>query len=102
VMHTPGRAAQIGQRGGLRRRVFNPESLAPLETPQTAQDVTRFIATTMTEVRMARLDPRIANALGQLGTVFLKGLELGDLERRVAALEVNRRGGNKAEFANAN
>jgi hypothetical protein len=91
-MHTPGRAAQIGQRGGLRRRVFDPANLSPLETPRTAEDLTAFVAVTMTEVRMARLDPRIANALGQLGTVFLKGLELGDLERRVRQLENNRKG----------
>jgi hypothetical protein len=84
----------------LRRRVFNPENLAPLETPQTAQDVTRFIAMTMTEVRLARLDPRIANALSQLGSVFLRGLELGDLERRVTELERKRNGGKQDESAN--
>jgi hypothetical protein len=85
----------------LRRRVFSPENLAQLETPQTAQDVTRFIATTMTEVRMARLDPRIANALSQLGGVFLRGLELGDLERRVSELERKRNGGKPDEPENA-
>ena len=101
-MHTPGRAAQIGQRGGLRRRVFNPENLRPLETPQTAQDVALFIAVTMSEVRMAKLDPRVANALGQLGTVFLKSLELGDLEKRVRELESNRRGGGQYESQKQN
>ena len=87
TMHTPGRAEEIGRAGGLRRRVFSPDNLAPLETCESAQDVTRFIAVTMNEVRLAKLDPRIANALGQLGTVFLKALELGNVEQRLAALE---------------
>jgi len=99
VMHTEGRAREIGRKGGLRRRVFNPENLSPLETPRTAEDLTIFVAMTMTEVRLARIDPRIANALSQLGGIFLRGLELGELAKRVATLEANRRGeeGNENE-----
>jgi hypothetical protein len=81
--------------------VFNPENLAPLETPQTAQDLTAFVAMTMTEVRLARLDPRIANAISQLGGVFLRGLEVGDLEKRVAELE-KRNGGKQDESTREN
>jgi len=89
-LHTAGRAAQAGQRGGLRRRIFDPSNLVALDVPKSAEDLALWIATTMNECRLARLDPRVANSLGQLGQVFLRALETGDLERRVAALESKR------------
>jgi len=87
LLHTPGCAAQIGRKGGLRRRVFNPENLAPLEAPASAEDIAKYMAVTLVEVRSARLDPRLANSLAQIGMVFLKALEHGNLEKRIAALE---------------
>ena len=56
----------------------------------------------MIETRKSKLDPRIANSLGQLGMVFLKRLELGELERRVRELESNRRGGGQYESQKQN
>src|SRR5579872_3649961 len=86
-MHQPGRAAELGARGGRRRTVFDPSQLTELGTPTTAQELAHFVAVTMLEVRTAKLETGIANCLGQLGSVFLRAIEQGDLEKRIEALE---------------
>jgi hypothetical protein len=74
----------------LRRRVFDPSELAVLATPENAVDLAKFVAITMVETRGGKIDPRVSNAVSQLAGVFLRGIELGELERRVAALEAKR------------
>lgn len=86
TMHS-GRARELGRKGGLRRAVFNPDELADLGTPTDAQDLARFVATCMDEVRKSRLAPGIANCLGQLGMVFLKAIEQVELNVIRAELE---------------
>ena len=79
TMHS-GRARELGRKGGLRRTVFKPEGLAELGVPTSAEDLARFIATCMDEVRKSKLAPGIANCLGQLGMVFLKAVEQTELK----------------------
>ena len=86
TMHS-GRARELGRKGGLRRTVFNPDGLAELGIPTNAQDLARFVATCMDEVRKSRLTPGIANCLGQLGMVFLKAIEQVELNVIHAELE---------------
>ena len=78
TMHS-GRARELGRKGGLRRKVFNPEGLAELGIPTSAQDLALFVATCMDEVRKSKLAPGIANCLGQLGMVFLRAVEQTEL-----------------------
>lgn len=87
TMHAPGGAAACGRVGGKRRAVFDPSQLTELGLPTTAQELAHFVATTMIEVRGAKLETNIANCLGQLGSVFLRAIEQGDLEKRIEALE---------------
>jgi len=86
IMHS-GRARELGRKGGLRRTVFNPDGLAELGIPTNAQDLARFVATCMDEVRTSKLAPGIANCLGQLGMVFLKAIEQVELNVIRAELE---------------
>jgi hypothetical protein len=86
IMHS-GRARELGRKGGLRRTVFNPDGLAELGMPTNAQDLARFIAVVMDEVRKCRLAPGVANCLGQLGMVFLKAIEQVELNVIHAELE---------------
>lgn len=67
--------------------MFDPSQLTELGLPTTAQELAHFVATTMIEVRGAKLETNIANCLGQLGSVFLRAIEQGDLEKRIEALE---------------
>jgi hypothetical protein len=77
-MHS-GRASELGRKGGHRRAVFNPVELADLGKPTNAQELAFFVATCMDEVRKCKLQPGIANCLGQLRMVFLKAIEQVEL-----------------------
>ena len=88
VLHAePGRAKELGRRGGHRRTVYRPEALKELEAPKTAADVRDLLAESIIEIRAGKLDPKVANALGYLGTSLLRALEAADVERRLDLLE---------------
>lgn len=102
LMHSPGGPQELGRRGGLRRRIFDPSELAVLATPENAIQLAKFVAVTMVETRGGKIDPRVSNAVSQLAGSFLRAIELGSLEERVAALEKQRMGGNRHESAQPN
>jgi hypothetical protein len=83
----PGRAKELGRRGGHRRTVYRPEALKEFEAPKTAADVRDLLAESIIEVRAGKLDPKVANALGYLGTSLLRALETADFERQLDLLE---------------
>lgn len=56
--------------------------------PRTAEDVKNLLAETMVRVRARRDEPKVASVMAYLGTAFLNALESGELERRVAELEI--------------
>jgi len=85
-MHS-GRAAELGSRGGRRRTVYSPQGLKDFTPPKTAADLRDLIAQSIIEIRMGKLDPKIANSISYLGTGFLRALEVSDLESRLRALE---------------
>jgi hypothetical protein len=83
----PGRAKELGSRGGRRRTVYRPDALKEFATPKTAADVRDLLAESMMEVRAGKLEPRVAYALGYLGTGLMRALEVADVERRLDLLE---------------
>lgn len=87
-MHAqPGRAAELGSRGGRRRATYRSVDLREFAAPKTAADLRELMAESIIEIRAGKLDPRIANALGYLGASFLRALEVSDIEKRLDALE---------------
>jgi hypothetical protein len=90
AMHAqPGRAAELGSKGGRRRAVISsPGDLKEFGTPKTAADLRELLAESIIEIRAGKLDPRIANALGYLGASYLRALEAPDVESRLSALEM--------------
>ena len=86
VMHS-GRAAELGSKGGRRRAIYRPEHLKKLAPPRTAADLKDLLAQSIVEIRLGKLDPKLANSISYLGTGFLRALELSDLEARLLALE---------------
>jgi len=88
----PGRAAQLGSRGGRRRAVYAPEGLKDYAAPTSAGDLRDLLAESIIETRSGKLDPRVANALGYLGASYLRALEVADFESRLDALEASQRG----------
>lgn len=83
----PGRAAELGSKGGRRRAVYSPTDLRAFAAPQSAADLRELLAESIIEIRAGKLDPRIANALGYLGASFLRALEVSDIEKQLDALE---------------
>lgn len=83
----PGRAKELGSKGGRRRTVHNPDFLKEFAAPKTAADIRDLLAESIIEIRAGKLDPKLANALGYLGTSLLRALEVADVERRLDLLE---------------
>ncbi|HKH97513.1 MAG TPA: hypothetical protein VJ999_00275 [Candidatus Sulfotelmatobacter sp.] len=83
----PGRAAQLGSKGGRRRTTYRSDDLREFAAPKTAADLRDLLAESIIEIRAGKLDPRIANALGYLGASYLRALEVSDIEKRLDALE---------------
>jgi hypothetical protein len=83
-----GRAAELGKRGGQKNRSlaghYSDELIA---TPETAQDVRKFLAETMVQIRVGRMNPRVGTTLAYVGMVLLKAIQIADLEPRLRALE---------------
>ena len=82
----PGKAAQLGMKGGHRRKLLPAAEPGTLTPPETAVDVRILLAKSIVDVLTGKLDPRLANAAGYLGTAFLRALEVSDIERRLAEI----------------
>lgn len=89
--HDPSKAAEraAAQRtGGLNN---NRSAVLPPDTANlavgTAEEVVGLLGVTIDQVRVGLLDARVANTIGYLSGVLLRALDVGELQRRVAALE---------------
>jgi hypothetical protein len=83
-----GRAAALARK--RRRLTATPQSpLKKFLPPQTARDLRQLLATSLIEVRhdLLVLDPGTAKAIAHLASVFLRTVEIGDIEERLARLE---------------
>ena len=88
--HDPSKAEErrsAGRKGGEKGKIATLSSLTPDIQLDSAQDVVRLIAETISQVRRGDIDPRIANAVGYLSGVALKAREQGELEDRLKTLE---------------
>ena len=86
----PGRAAELGSRGGRRRTVLSPDSLKVFPAPKSAADARDLLAQSMVEVREGQLDPRIATSICSLVAEFRRCRELCMIEETVEPLERER------------
>jgi hypothetical protein len=55
----PGKAVELGSRGGRRRTVYAPDGLKDFPAPKTPAELMDFVAQSMVDVRMGKMDPRI-------------------------------------------
>ena len=83
----PARAAELGRKGGARRRRVYESDTKEIAAPQNAADVKAILADVMAEIRAGKMDPKLGTVLGYLGTSLLKAIETSDLESRLSALE---------------
>jgi hypothetical protein len=70
----------------------------PSETPdlplKTVVDVADALAATINQVRRGEIGVSVGNCIGVLATALLKALDGGDIEKRLAALEVAKAAGS--------
>ena len=83
----PGKAAELGSKGGRRRAVYSPDALQEFTAPRTAADLRDLLAQSIIEIRAGKLDPKLANSISYLGTGFLRAIEVADLQARIDELE---------------
>ncbi len=90
LLHSsPGRARELGRRGGENgRRAGRPgELLLQMAVPQNAIDVRQLLGQSLSELRAGKLSATLAYAISSLATAFLRAADAGDMEERVARLE---------------
>ena len=71
----PDKAAELGRNGGRRRQHSYEQSTRNIAVPESAADVRRMLAETMAEVKVGRMDPKVANTVAYVGTVLLRAYE---------------------------
>lgn len=99
--HDPARrdaARQVQKRGGQtgKAATLAPTDLKPwrgvagevtvLRSP-SLPDLVNLLGDTIDDVRVGRLDPRVANSVGYLAGIILKALQFEAFEERLAAIE---------------
>jgi len=82
---SPGKAAEIGRRGGYGNRRYAIE-VEPLSTPMTLADVMQNVSCLFAEVRAGRMSPRTMSCFAPLLNVQLRAIELMS-EQRIRELE---------------
>jgi hypothetical protein len=90
VFHDPSlsdRRAEGRRKGGENRRAPVLPADSPDHSLTSVADVVALLGQTINQVRRGELDPRVGNTVGYLGSVLLRALDMGELERRLAALE---------------
>ncbi len=68
----PGRAAELGRKGGLKRRRNSANDLLDqgFVVPKTSGDVRDILADVMARVRFGKMDPKIGSTLGYIERLF--------------------------------
>ena len=72
----PGKAAELGSRGGRRRTIYSADGLKDLPAPKTAAELAGFMAQSMVDVRMGKMDPKCGTTLAYMMVPCLKAMEV--------------------------
>jgi hypothetical protein len=83
----PGRAAELGSKGGKRRAIFRAENLKHFAPATSAAELAAVVGQTLCDVRDGRLDAKTGNAVGCLAGCLLSVIKADSLETRMAAVE---------------
>ena len=84
----PGRAAQMGSKHRARTVLLPDDEALSIKPPETASDLLKLLANTMSQVHSRRIDVKVGNSLAYISTSLLRAIEVADLERRLTALEM--------------
>jgi hypothetical protein len=87
LLHIPGKASEMGQKGGRHRASFHPVGLESFAPPTSATEVARMLAHTLCEVRSGRMPEKMASVISSVSATFMDALEKSDVEARLKVLE---------------
>lgn len=73
-------------KGGRNRRSKITVPLRPMHI-QSSGDIVWLLGDTINQVRTGKMDVKVANCIGVLGSHLLRALELSNLEQRIGVLE---------------
>lgn len=92
----PGRAAELARkaRDKRNRAKAEPDSIAPLEIPESAIEIKATLAKAVAEIYRGRLDVKVGTAMAYCCNVLLRAIETSELEQRIARLEELNNSGN--------
>ena len=86
-MHaSPDAARLLGAQGG-KRRAFDYSKLKKFPDVTDAAGLKTLLARTMSELRQGDCDARSTGTISSLATIFLRAVEISDIERRLRAIE---------------
>lgn len=71
----------------------HPPKMPPVARLKSLEDVRRYLARLINELRRGEVDPAIAGKVGFLCNVLISIIKDGDLEGRLAAIEAKLNGG---------
>lgn len=84
----PGRAAEMGSKGGKRRAIFRAENLKHFSPPTTPAELADIVSQTVVDCRAGRIDAKVTNAISGAATCLLGILRAGEsLEQRMENIE---------------
>jgi hypothetical protein len=73
--------------GGRHNHMKTLDADTPDVKIETCKDTIPLLSQTINQVRKGQLDPRPANTIGYLVSVFIKAVEQSDIEKRIEAIE---------------
>jgi hypothetical protein len=89
---SPGKASEMGAKGGARRKVFDLSKLKRFSPARNPSDLLAVVTESLCDLREGRIDHKTANSIGSLATVAQALMRTSTLEERIAKLEAA--GGN--------
>jgi hypothetical protein len=87
---SPGRASEMGAKGGARRKTFDLSKLKRFSPAQTPVDLLAIVTQSLSDLREGLIDHKTANSIGALATVCQALMRTSTLEERIAKLETAR------------
>lgn len=84
---SPAKAAELGARGGSRRKVFDLSKLKHFPPATNAADLVAVTGQTLCDLRCGKVDAKTANAVAGLAGIMVKLLEASSFEERLTRLE---------------
>jgi hypothetical protein len=87
ALHTEGIAAKLGEKGGRRRAIFNPDKLLRFEPPKTVDECLSILGQIAAETHRGEIDPRVASTVSGILNTLLAGIEVKEQGALLAELE---------------